>query len=286
MLTPKRVVVWGGLGAVAVAALLLSVRASGDQPSGASSSKTSNAFPASPGKHAEERNTPRLPHTPSRANGTQQAAPPIVSPTAPEDVAPGADPLRSLRAAKRDPSDVGTRQLLSMLKSQDAVVVAEAANELVERRATQAIRTLATVELRDAGGSGLSIIDALGRLGEIAKSGEKTEAIERLLALLASEKQRGAPESAGNLLQLYEALGRTRDERAAGALEAELLDPQVGRAPKVVIVQSLVWIEASSSRAALVEARKLQSELPPADDFDAELRVELLGVIEAAIAAL
>ena len=77
-------------------------------------------------------------------------------------------------------------------------------------------------------------------------------AVDRLLALLAAEKQRGAQESLGNMIQIYEALGDTGDARAIAPLERELLDASVPTAPKVVIVQSLVALRA-------VDARKDQS---------------------------
>jgi molecular chaperone GrpE (heat shock protein) len=282
--------IWGGAAVLAIGVAIWAVRSpsspAGRDPSDASG-RSGRAAPAGPGeddveaaRREAEEERPAEKHAPKPtaqpSARTLTTAPPTVE----------EDPLTKLKAAKADLSESGTDRLIDQLTSKDEVAMAEAALELIRRNATRAIRPLARIKLEDAAGSGLSIIDALGRLGGAADGDEKTAAVERLLAMLESEKRRTAPETPGNLIQIYEALGQTRDPRAAGALERELLDPRVDRAPKVVIVQSLVWIGADTSEAALVAAKKQQTDLAPVDDFDAELRTELLGVIDEAIELL
>jgi hypothetical protein len=280
--SPKWLPWLGGAGLIVIVALLV-LRSSGNapKPSKPTSSATVSAVVL------ERPTTARTTRTATATSSTKRTARRAAEERAdgPSEALPqgGPDTLGPLKAAQADPSERGTDALIAALKSPDAVVVAEATKTLIERRATRAIDALAEIELSDAAGSGLSIIDALGRLGALADGDERTQAVERLLAQLASEKQRAAPESPGNLLQLYEALGRTGDARAAKALEQELVDPEVGRAPKVVIVQSLVWLAQASSRAALEQARKYQAETLATDDFDAELRSELLAAIDAAL---
>lgn len=196
------------------------------------------------------------------------------------------DPLRGVRAGKADPSDEGTRALVAELSSTNDVVVAEAAAALIERRAVETIPAIAKIDLVKAAGSGLSIIDALGRLGAVASGTERTAALDRLLAMLAEEKKRDAPESGANLIQIYEALGRLGDPRGASALEAELLDATVPRAPKVVIVKSLVTLGQHESRTALTTARAQQAAQKGEDDFQEEIRVELVGEIDRALSEL
>src|SRR6185503_15570033 len=101
-------------------------------------------------------------------------------------------------------------------------------------------------------GGGASVVHALGRLGAIAGDDERATAVDRLLAMMTEEKRRGAPESAGNLLQIYEALGDIGDARAAGPLEDELLDDGIARAAKVVVVHALARIGQHRSRAPLL----------------------------------
>lgn len=199
----------------------------------------------------------------------------------PEDAAGSA--VRAVLSAAADPSQSGTNTLIANLTSEDEVVVAEAARALVARRATEAIGPLSKIELSAAAGSGLSIIDALGKLGGAAEGAERTTAVDRLIAMLAEEKRRGARESPGNLIQIYEALGQTGDPRAAPPLEAELLDPSVPRAPKVVIVASLVLLGQDSSRAAFETALATERAARGSDDFEEEIRVELVSAIEAAL---
>jgi hypothetical protein len=191
--------------------------------------------------------------------------------------------VAAVLAAAADRSPGGTQALIASLTSSDEIVVAEATKALIDRRATEAITPLSRITLKSAAGSGLSIIDALGRLGGVASDADRSVAVDRLLAMLAEEKARGARESPGNLIQIYEALGHTRDPRAAPPLEAELLDERVPRAPKVVIVASLVQIGQESSRAALEKAHAQQSSEVGSDAFEEEIRVELVGAIAKAL---
>ena len=241
----------------------------------------------------ERRATPTVPSSSSSPSLTGRAPRPVAPPqtgsdqeSPPPTSADERGPLVDVQRAMADPSSDGTNRLVASLSSGDAVVVAEASKALIARRATSAIRSLTEIDLSAAAGGGLSIIDALGRLGALADPREKGAAVDRLIALLADEKRRDARESASNLLQIYEALGETRDPRAAKALEAELLDPEVGRAPKVVIVQALVSIGGSDRRAALAGARAQQAEVVGADAFEEEVRQELVAAIDKALAGL
>lgn len=278
---------WVGAGVAAAIALAFAMSAAGD-PEPAVTSKTATQAQGTSTTAEKPVTKPRPPTRdddepmPSSARPTKSAKPRALLPTPTDEP----DPLRELHAAKADGSDAGTDGLIAELTSKDEVAVAEAGVELIRRKATRAIPALARIELDAAAGSGLSIIDTLGRLGGQADGDLRTMAVDRLIELLAEEKRRGAPESEANLLQIYEALGRTRDPRAAPPLEAELLDASVGRAPKVVIVQSILWIGEERSLVALEEARRQQDALAPADAFDGELRTELLGAIDEAIQLL
>jgi hypothetical protein len=198
----------------------------------------------------------------------------------------GAKALEAVRVARLDRTEKGTAALIASLDDEDDVVVAEAANALVARRATEAIAPIAKMDLAVAAGSGLSLIDALGRLGGLAKGAERTEAVDRLIAMLAEEKKRDARESPANLLQIYEALGETRDPRAAAPLGKELLDETVPRAPKVVIVAAIVKVGAPESHADLVLAKKVQEKGRGEDAFQEEIRAELIGAIDKALETL
>jgi hypothetical protein len=194
--------------------------------------------------------------------------------------------LKAVLAARDDRSAEGTATLIDNLTSRDEIVVAEAAKALVARQATEAIAPLAAIDLEEAAGSGLSVIEALGKLGGAADGDERGAAVDRLLEMLREEKRRGAPETPGNLLQIYEALGDTHDARAAPALEAELLDATVPRAPKVVIVQALAEIGLASSKDALRRALAEQSAQQAPDAFEEEIRQELVARIQDALQAL
>ena len=131
-----------------------------------------------------------------------------------------------------------------------------------------------------------SVIDALGRLGARATPEERSEVVDHLVALMHAEKRRGAVESQGNLLQIYEALGATGDPRAIPPLEQELVDPSVGTAPKVVVVQSLVALQATQSRGVLERLHAELAALTTDGGFEAQLRAELIAAIQDALVKL
>lgn len=193
--------------------------------------------------------------------------------------------LAALRAAKSDPSAAGTEALVKALAADDALLVIEAADGLVARRATQALPALAKIDIKRSTNIAPAVIEAMGRLSGMAAGADHTTAVDRLLALLAQEKARGAPESRANLLQIYEALGDTKDARAAPALEAELRSDAVPRAAKNVIVQALGNIGAPSSRPALLELRAALAT-PEREPFEEAIRVELIEAIDQTLRAL
>lgn len=257
------------------------------QPPGAGANSASARTQAS---HAREREDARAERPaepakrPTRTRAEKQPATPSPSADVPLSSAQASDPaVQAVLAARLDDSPRGTKTLIANLTSKDDVVVAEAAGGLIARGATEAIEPLAKIDLPTAAGSGLSIIDALGKLSGLADADERKVAVDRLIEMLAEEKRRGAPESPGNLLQIYEALGETHDPRAATALEAELVDPTVPRAPKVVIVQSLVKLAEPSSHAVLETALATERAAKESDAFEEEIRLELVGAIEEAL---
>jgi len=183
-------------------------------------------------------------------------------------------------------ADTPTEVLVAGLDAGDPVVVAEAANALVGRGALSAIDALVAFDVIGKPRAAPSIIYALGRLAAMAEPEQREKVVERLLALLAEEKRRGAQESQGNLLQIYEALGDSGDAMAVAPLERELLDPTVRTAPKVVIVQALVALRAQQSRGTLETLAAQLAPLATGSDFEAELRRDLLAAIRQALVQL
>jgi hypothetical protein len=284
----------GAAVAAAIAALLI-FRADQPAPTGrepvASQRAESRAPPRKPAQDRSERRAG------DEVDGAEvqgpQEAPRPERRAPPADRRAGEDPtgdaevaLAAIRRAKADPTESGTAALVASMSSDDPVVVAEAAKALVLRKDTAAIPALTMIDLRTSGGAGLSVIETLGKLGGMADADGKSAAVERLLAMLAEEKQHDDPETPGNLLQIYEALGQTRDARAAGPLENELADPEVGRAPKVVVVQALAQIGEPRSRAALLRARALEVATKLGDAFEAEVQRDLLAAIDTALTKL
>jgi hypothetical protein len=191
--------------------------------------------------------------------------------------------ITDVEAAVHDRTTIGTQTLIAALDSADPIAVIEAADALVARRSHAGLMALAALDLRKHEGAALAIVDALGKLGA-ADPANAAVATRRLLALLANEKARNAPESAAILLQIYEALGDTKDLTAAPALEGELADATVGNAAKVVIVGALARIGAPSSKEALERARTMLASAAAADPFDEAVRRELVSAIDAALA--
>ncbi len=280
-----------GLGILVVlAALFFALRGADSEPAPRGSQPSARGGRERPSTLAQG-DVPRGPRVTARESdrsprarvsaGVADAKPPQLQPDAVSDPA-----LKMVLAARDDRSDEGTRTLTDNLTSRDPIVVAEAARALVARQATEAITQLAAIRLDEAAGSGLSVIAALGKLGAVANEDEKSTAVDRLLSMLRTEKRRDARESPGNLLQIYEALGDTRDPGAAPALEAELLDATVPRAPKVVIVHALLEIGMPSSKDALRAAHGEQSAQRGSDAFEEEIRQELVAALEEALETL
>lgn len=289
---PVAAIVGGLAVAAAIAFLVLRpsateepARAPGDRRTAPSAMPTTLPLKAPPGEDGPEEAEERGPALPdeARAPADADAAAKPDADLDPDEIDAN-EALAAIRHARNSPGRDGTEALLAAMLSDDAVVVAEAGKALVQRDDTQAIPALAKIDLRKSGGAGLSVIETLGKLAGKADGGDKSAAVDRLLQMLAQEKQHGGPETPGNLLQIYEALGDTRDARAAGALERELADPGVERAPKVVVVQALAKIAAPSSRAALLRARNAEQATKLEDAFEAELQRDLLKAIEEALA--
>lgn len=194
--------------------------------------------------------------------------------------------IEDVMRARTDTSVDGTIVLLTALDSRDPVVVAEAASGLVSRGAVAALPVLVDHDVIGRPWAAPSIIDAMGRLASVAPPEQRTEAVERLIALMREEKLRGAQESQGNLLQIYEALGLTGDPKAVPPLEQELADPSVPTAPKLVVVQALVALRSTSSRPVLERLASQLVTAPSTDSFEAELRRDLLAAIREALVKL
>jgi len=211
---------------------------------------------------------------------------PSASPAA-EDLAPSTGPaIEDVLAARADGSPEALAVLLAGVESDDAVVVAESTLALIARQAVSALPVLLAQDVLGRPSAAPSLIDALGRLGAVASPEERSEVVDHLVALLRAEKQRGAVESQGNLLQIYEALGHTGDPRAIPPLEQELVDTTVGTAPKVVVVQALVALRATQSRGVLERVSAELAASTTQDAFEAELRQDLLAAIRDALVKL
>lgn len=208
------------------------------------------------------------------------ALPTAPSATAAENVTPEhADAVSIEPARKVRP----TETLITELGSSDPFVVLEAANGLAKRKATRAIPTLGAIDIRKNAQSAPSVIAALGGLASVADPAARKTAADRLLELLAQERVRRAPETAGNVLALYAALGQTSDPRAATALEAELVDPKVTLAAKVVVVEALVRLKQPSSGPPLRALQRELSVLVAADPLEEEIRRELTVAVAQAL---
>lgn len=232
----------------------------------------------------EPLNAPAHPTPPSAA--TETVAPIALVP--PMKTVPTAASLTidDVMAAQHsnDPGAVDT--MIEGLGSTDAVVVAESANGLVGRGALSALPVLEEMDIASRPWAAPSAIYAMGALAAKASPDQRAETVDRLLALLASEKQRAATDALANLLQIYQALGQSGDARAIGPLVAELTDASVATAPKVVVVQALVALNARDSKPAL---EKLRDQLAPqavGSDFEAELRRDLIAAISDALERL
>lgn len=263
------------LGVAAVRSLSPSPRPSASRPEG--SARSEAEVPSGEAAPPAETAPAPTPSPAERRSSHDEAAPETAeAPSA--EAEPAEAPAKGARRS--------TDELIAELSSTDDIAVHEAADALAERKAVRAIARLAAIDITKGPRAAPSVIDALGRLAASADPTDKRAATDRLLALLAQERARDAPESAGNVLQLYQALGETGDPRAAAALEAELLDPKVTLAAKTVIVDALVTLKQPSSVAAL---RTLQQSLAgevPNDKMEASILRELSAAVDRALAAL
>jgi hypothetical protein len=198
----------------------------------------------------------------------------------------GAPGIEDVMRARTDGSPEGMAVLLAGIESTDAVVVAESTNALVAHGAIWTLPALIEQDVLARPYAAPSIIDALGRIGALAPPEQRGEVVDRLVALMRTEKTRGSQESLGNLIQIYEALGHTGDPRAIEPLEHELVDRTVPTAPKVVIVQSLVALRATRSLSVLQRLGAELSAPSTATGFEAELQRDLLGAIRDALVKL
>ncbi len=219
---------------------------------------------------------PKLPALPSPA----RMAPAVASN---DDTTP-APPPPPREAGPRAPRT--TDELVDLIGSKDDFVVVDALDDLVEKKETRALSKLTTFDIKNRPHAAPTVIDALGRLGGIADANGRRSATDRLLALLAQEKTRNEPESAGNVLTIYSALGRTQDPRAAAPLEQELLDPNVRLAAKTVIIESLVQLKQPTSSAALRTLEQQLATVTPADKMEEDILRELLSAIKRALPVL
>ena len=175
--------------------------------------------------------------------------------------------------------------MIAGIGAEDAVIVAESVNALVARAAVSALPPLVEQNVIGRPKAAPSIIYGMGRLAAVAEPDARDAAVNRLLQLMAEEKRRGAQESQGNLLTIYEALGDSGAPSAIAPLERELLDASVPTAPKVVIVHALVALQASQARGTL---EQLAAQLARSTEtgLEGELRRELLTVIKQALVQL
>lgn len=206
--------------------------------------------------------------------------------------ASGADPSAPPGAAAGEPvvedmlRNRSVESLLSRLSSSEDYLVIDAADGLRARKAVVAIPKLVAMDIVARPDPARTVIDALGHLAGNATGADRSTAVDRLLSWLEQEKKRDSADAPGNVLQIYEALGKTADARAAAALERELADSSVPLAALTVVVDSLVALDQSSSKSALSAARTRVSELAIEDSFQREIQAELLAKIDHALTAL
>ncbi len=191
------------------------------------------------------------------------------------------DALVAVRAAIADPSPEGTAALVSMLDGEDSVAQLEAIDELVERGHVAALSRLAKMDPADDPYIGPSIIVALGELGRAAPDeATRHAALDRLVALLAQEKERNGSDSIGNVITIIEAIGALGHPDGAAALERELGDPFHDVASQTTIVLALGRLGQSSSIAALARFRATLTPGRADEDLDRELEKELFAAID------
>ena len=230
-----------------------------------------------------------IPAAPAPASAQRAASPttaspaPVATATPTETASPSVEEILQAQGSV-EPGTVDV--LIAGLASKDAVAVAESANGLVGRGALSALPALVDFDVVGRPWAAPSVIYAMGRLAAKATPEERSPVVDRLLALLESEKRRPSPEALANLLHIYEALGQTGDARAIAPLERELVDSSVATAPKVVVVQALVALGARQSRPTLERVRDELLPTATGDDFEAAVRRDLIAAIREALVQL
>lgn len=174
--------------------------------------------------------------------------------------------------------------LLYALADTDPLTVLSAADALAARGMTSAIAPLTARPLALRGEAAPSVIDALGRLARVASPEDRATATRTLAAWLASERRRDALDAPGNVLAIYEALGRTGDRDATTVLARELGDPTVSRAAKTAIAKALGALGDPGAAPALSAARREALGAEQLDPFEMEVRDELVAAIDRALA--
>jgi hypothetical protein len=104
------------------------------------------------------------------------------------------------------------------------------------------------------------------------------DAARKLAAWLAEETRRQEePDARGNVVNLVEALGAVKSDRAQAALIDALGDDRHDLALKTLVVQQL---RAPAARPALQHFSRFAELIQPHDDFEAELRAEALAAAD------
>jgi hypothetical protein len=128
---------------------------------------------------------------------------------------------------------------------------------------------------------GPSIIVGIGELGRSSTdASSKKAALDRLLSLLASEKDRNGTDSVGNVITIIESIGNLGLPDGAPALEHELADGYHDIAGKTTIVLALGKLGQPSSVPALSQLRGTVAILQNEESFSRELKQELVAAID------
>ncbi len=199
--------------------------------------------------------------------------------------APPSDVLASVREAKRVQSDATTAALVRALDEGDAPAKIEAIDELVKRKHVAALKPLMKVDPADDPYVGPTAMLGLGQLARDADPAQREAAVTRFAKLLEQEKARQGMDSPGNMLVIFEALGKIGTPSAAHLLEQELVDPVHPTAAKVAIVDALEACGQSSSVVALT-AFRTKFQVSAQDEFEREIEQDLVKALDRAIATL
>lgn len=234
---------------------------------------------------------PRPPAPPSapRAAATDGEPAPITTAPAPDEAegeeAGASDALAAVREAKRSDTDASTAVLMRALDSDDSPAKLEAIDELVRRKHGPALGRLLKMDPADDPFVGPTALLGVGQLAREADPASRDAAVTRLEKLLESEKARQGMDSPGNILVIFEALGRIASPSAARVLERELVDPAHGTAAKVAIVDAIEECGQRSSVSALAAFRE-GFQVTAQDAFEREIEADLVKAIDRAITEL